>query len=76
MKRSTTDENTMWNKLKDNTKINTLVGPKNTSLPSFGWTKSCYFCSSATSRVKILLYNKKEYYTFQCKDCSDNVLGI
>jgi hypothetical protein len=58
------EENNMWN--------NVLVGAKNESLPSNGWMHSCYFCNNATSRVKKLFYNEKEYYTFQCKDCANH----
>jgi hypothetical protein len=69
------DENSMWRKLSNNTKVNVLVGVYNTILPSVGWIRSCYFCSKPTSRVKKLFYNKKEYYTFRCKDCDNQTLG-
>lgn len=69
------EENNMWNKISNNTKVRVLVGAKNDSLPSNGWMHSCYFCNSATSRVKKLFYNEKEYYTFQCKDCANHTLG-
>ena len=69
------NENSMWTELSNNTKVRVLVGFENKSLPSIGWIRSCYFCDKATSRVNKLFYNKKEYYTFRCKDCDNYTLG-
>lgn len=63
------DENKMWSLLANQKNINILSGKKHKSLPEDGWIRSCYFCQTCTSRVKLFFYRGIEYYTFRCKNC-------
>jgi hypothetical protein len=69
------DENKMWVEKKNNIlSYDVLSGTKHKSLPINGWIQTCYFCSTPTSKIKILSYDNKFYYVFRCKECTNYTL--
>lgn len=69
------DENKLWLEVEKNKPLyKILIGGKKKSLPKYGWIHTCYFCSTPTSRVKILNYKEKFYYVFQCEYCKNCIL--
>lgn len=72
---SSNDANKLWNLTNEEiTNILILAGQKNKTIPKNGWLDTCYFCSTVTSKIKILWYKNKQHYVFRCKECINKVL--